>query len=463
MAQYLLCSTPVHGHVVPMTSIGRHLVSLGHRVTMLTGSRFEDRVRASGMDFRPLRGRADYDDRDNAATLPDRDRYRGLAQAQYDIQTLFVATIPAQYRSVRALLDELRPDAVLTDTAFAGVTPWLFAGPEGRPPMLGVGVTPLTQLGRDVAPSGMALPPSSTRLGRIRNRSLNVLASKVLFRPTQRVAERMFAEIGAPKPSMFVMDVSRAFDRFLQLSAREFEYPRSDLSENVRFVGALPSDAAPPATASPSASTEGTGVGAGAGTDSAAASELPSWWPDLRSGAPVVHVTQGTIDNHDLDRLIRPTITALAQLPVTVVVTMGGRPTDALGPAAPLPGNVRVASYLPYDELLPLTDVFVTNGGYGGVQQALGAGVPLVVAGGTEDKPEVAARVGWAGVGVDLRTGTPTPDAVYDAVLATLSQPDYRSRAQALAATMARYDALATIDGELTDAVARTLRARVAD
>ena len=43
--------------------------------------------------------------------------------------------------------------------------------------------------------------------------------------------------------------------------------------------------------------------------------------------------------------------------------------------------------------LLPRTDVLVTNGGYGGVQQALAHGVPLVVAGRTEDKVEVAARV----------------------------------------------------------------------
>ena len=39
----------------------------------------------------------------------------------------------------------------------------------------------------------------------------------------------------------------------------------------------------------------------------------------------------------------------------------------------------------------------VTNGGYGGVQQALANGVPLVVAGDSEDKPEVAARVAVVG------------------------------------------------------------------
>ena len=64
----------------------------------------------------------------------------------------------------------------------------------------------------------------------------------------------------------------------------------------------------------------------------------------------------------------------------------------------------------------------VTNGGYGAVQRALSMGVPLVVAGNTEDKPEVAARVAWTGAGVNLRTGTPTPSAVRAAVREVLER-----------------------------------------
>jgi UDP:flavonoid glycosyltransferase YjiC (YdhE family) len=440
MATFLLCSTPVHGHVVPVMTIGRFLAGRGHRVVLHTGTRFERRALEAGLEFRPLEGGADFDDRDTAATLPERDRHRGLAQAQYDIQTLFVKTIPAQYATVRDLLEELHPDAVLTDSAFGGVTPWLF-GDGPRPPMLGVGVTPLTQLGRDVAPAGMGLAPSATPLGRVRNRVLNRLARSVLFRDTQRVGERMFAEIGAPPMRHFVMDVSRSFDRLLQLTVPGFEYPRTDLSPNVRFVGALPP--APAEVAEPAWWGELTGAEPGTGTGTA--------------GRPVVHVTQGTVDNHDLDRLIRPTLAGLAELPVTVVVSMGGRPVEELTRGTDLPANARVASYLPYDRLLQLTDVFVTNGGYGGVQQSLAAGVPLVVAGDTEDKPEVAARVGWSGAGVNLRTGSPSPEQVREGVLRLLAHDSYRRRAEEIAAEMARYDTLATIEEQLLRAVARTV------
>lgn len=54
-----------------------------------------------------------------------------------------------------------------------------------------------------------------------------------------------------------------------------------------------------------------------------------------------------------------------------------------------------MAPFLPHDLLLPFVDVMVTNGGWGGVLGAVQAGVPLVVAGGSLDKPEVAR--GWPG------------------------------------------------------------------
>lgn len=116
------------------------------------------------------------------------------------------------------------------------------------------------------------------------------------------------------------------------------------------------------------------------------------------------------------------------------MVSTGGRPLDTL---PPLPANARAATYLPYDELLPRTDVFVTNGGYGGVQYALRHGVPIVTSGGQEDKPEVAARIAWSGVGRRIKSDTPSPAAVGAAVRAVLAEPGYRANARQMADRMA--------------------------
>ena len=101
-------------------------------------------------------------------------------------------------------------------------------------------------------------------------------------------------------------------------------------------------------------------------------------------------------------------------------MSTGGRPLDTL---PPLPANARAAEYLPYDELLPRTDVYVTNGGYGGVQYALRYGVPIVATGGKEDKPEVGGRVAWSGVGRRIRSEHPSPRAVRRAVHTRAPRP----------------------------------------
>jgi len=83
----------------------------------------------------------------------------------------------------------------------------------------------------------------------------------------------------------------------------------------------------------------------------------------------------------------------------------------------------------------------VTNGGYNGVQAALAHGVPLVAAGQTEEKPEICARIEWAGVGINLKTKTPTPTQLKNAVQKILESPHYRQKTQLIQADIARYDA----------------------
>jgi UDP:flavonoid glycosyltransferase YjiC (YdhE family) len=130
--------------------------------------------------------------------------------------------------------------------------------------------------------------------------------------------------------------------------------------------------------------------------------------------------------------LIAPTLAALANEPdLLVVVTAGGRPIDTI--PGPIPSNARLASYLPFEWMLPKVDVLVTNGGYGSVNQAMSFGIPLVTAGLTEDKADVNARVAWSGVGIDLATNEPTPQPLRDAIRTVLDKPNYRSRASLMA------------------------------
>src|SRR6202030_4237423 len=202
-------------------------------------------------------------------------------------------------------------------------------------------------------------------------------------------------------------------EAFLQLTAPSFEFPRRDLPASVHFVGTLPIIANQ--------------------------TPLPPWADELDGSRKVVLVTQGTVANYDFGQLVAPTLAALANEPdLLVVVTAGGRPIDDI--PGSIPSNARLASYLPFEWVLPKVDVFVTNGGYGSVNQAMSFGIPLVAAGLTEDKAEVNARVAWSGVGIDLATNEPTPQALREAIRTVLDKPNYRSRASLMADEFDRID-----------------------
>ena len=285
--------------------------------------------------------------------------------------------------------------------------------------MVCIGVLPLAVTSRDTAPFGVALQPGTTPLLHLRDAALNWVTQHVVLRDIQQLAQRRLAQTGSPPFTGFFVDLpTTVADAYLQATVQGFEYPRRDLPASVRFVGPI---LAPPTT----------------GFDP------PGWWDELAAGRPVVHVTQGTLDNADLRRLVLPTIEALAGDDVLVVATTGG--PDPAPLRATLPANVRLERFIPHDLLLPHVDVMVTNGGYGGVQQALARGVPLVVAGDSEDKPEVAARVRWSGVGIDLHTGRPSPARVAEAVRRVVAGPTYVARARALQEEIQRTRPLDTI------------------
>ena len=418
MAEILIAALSPVGHVGPLLNVAQGLVDRGDHVTFFTADKHAAKVRAIGARPHPLAPEADFDETRLDIDLPGRTDTSGIKRVNFDIVRLFIAPMPYQAAELSKLMAQTRFDAVIVDAGFFGILPFLLGDRAARPPVLAYTTTPLMVSSRDTAPSGMGLPPSSTPLGRLRNRTLNVLSRKVLLRESQRAANHQLDRMNSRPLSTFILDSGVLAERYITPTVPEFDYPRSDLPANVRYVGAVHP-----------APSQGF--------------RLPPWWSELDAERPVVHVTQGTIDNADLGRLLEPTIEALGGEDVIVVATTGGRDASQLKVALPL--NTYVAEYIPHDLLLSKVDVMVTNGGYGAVQRALSAGVPLVVAGNTEDKPEVAARVAWSGAGINLRTGTPKPGAVRAAVRKVLGDSRYLRRARDLEAAFARRDGVAEI------------------
>jgi UDP:flavonoid glycosyltransferase YjiC (YdhE family) len=410
----LLASTPATGHLNPLLAITRLLRAETHEIAILTGSAFRDRVESSGAKFVSLPAGADFDLREIHSVAPElKDIPPGLEWLRVAVERFFVDALPAQHQGLLQALQEFPADVIVGDDMFFGVLPMLLGSRSNRPPIALCGTSFLHMAREDGAPNFLGLSPATTEEQRHQYAAIAREYDEAVDQP---VLLRLNAALNAlgvgPVSVPLFHSVVGLADAYMQLSVPGFEFPRETPS-SVHFVGTPPiiPGQVP----------------------------LPPWAHELDGSRKVVLVTQGTVANHNFELLIAPTLAALANEPdVLVVATAGGRPVEAI-PGA-VPSNARLASYLPFEWLLPRVNVLVTNGGYGSVNQAMSFGIPLVTAGMTEDKADVNARVAWSGVGIDLATNEPTQEALRDAVRTVLDRPVYRLHALQMADEFAGID-----------------------
>lgn len=127
----------------------------------------------------------------------------------------------------------------------------------------------------------------------------------------------------------------------------------------------------------------------------------------LKQYGKVILVTQGTVEK-DTSKLLIPTLEAFKNTDCLVVATTGGSGTKELREKYPHK-NIIIEDFIPFSDIMPYANVYITNGGYGGVMLSIQNKLPMVVAGVHEGKNEINARVGYFNLGVNLRTEKPTP------------------------------------------------------
>lgn len=411
MARILIAAMPGVGHVTPLLPVAEELVRRGHDVRFYTGHTYRAKVERTGATYEPMRTPVDPGDDAVEDHVPEMRDHEGLGALKRALKYFFIDSGVGQVADLRRLHAEWPIDIVVNDAAFIGAG-WFHE--LGGPIWAAVSPVPLMLSSRDVPPFGPAFPYLAGRLGRARNAALQQLVQHVLMRDVVGHADRVRASIGLPARHEMIFDGTLSPYLFLQSGVPSMEYPRSDLPPQLHFVGSM----------------QRAVVDAGFAA--------PTWWDEVVTGdRPVVHVTQGTVST-DAAMLLRPTLAALAEQDVLVVATTGGPDPATLGP---LPVNARAAAFIPHGNLLPHVSAMVTNGGFGGVQTALAHRVPLVVAGSTEEKPEVARRVAFSGAGLDLRTGHPSADRLRAAVRRLLDDPSFRQRSRLIGDEFAAHDA----------------------
>ena len=239
MPEILIASLSPVGHIGPLLNVAQGLVDRGDRVTVLSSADHAAKIRAVGATPQAIPPEADFDMTRLDIDLPGRADTSGIKRVNFDIVRIFVQPMPHQAHALSQLMAQTQFDAIIVDAGFFGILPFLLGDRAARPPVLAYTTTPLMVSSRDTAPSGLGLPPSSTAFGRLRNRALNLLSQKVLLRESQNAANYLLDRMNSRPLPTFILDSGLLADRYISPTVPEFDYPRSDLPANVRYVGAV--------------------------------------------------------------------------------------------------------------------------------------------------------------------------------------------------------------------------------
>ncbi|MEV4410787.1 macrolide family glycosyltransferase [Catellatospora sp. NPDC049609] len=375
----------MHGHINPTLPVAAELVRRGHRVTYHTTPDYAEEIGATGA--RVFR----YSGREIPLAGPP-----GAITLLEQLARTALQVLPGVLTDLRGT----RPDLIVHDSACL----W---GPVAA-----------RELGVPAASSFTTFAfnrhvPSPTRA------SWALLAAAAA-RPrsaagylTSRWELRRRYDTHAV-PLIDLADIRQPLN--LVYTSRAFHPDADGFDESYRFVG--PSIGARPADSS---------------------------FPVDRLRDPVLYVSMGTVFQAR-PRLLRSFADALAPLGGTVVVSTGHTDPAALGP---LPDNVIALGSVPQLEVLSRAALFVTHGGVNSVNEALHAGVPMLVVPQGADQALVARRLAELDAGVSLRTEDVDERAVRVLAQRVLGEPRFRTAVRTLQAAQRQASGYARAADEL--------------
>ncbi len=350
----LIATVPFDGHFNPLTSIAVHLKNQGFDVRWYTGRTYKPKVQQLGIPFYPFINALEVNQDNLNEVFPERSTVNSaVGKIKFDIKHVFVKAAEKYFEDIRQIHDVFPFDLLIIDP---GLTAGQLVKEKLGKPVISIGVMPLMETSKDLYPSGLGLTPKKGFFGRAHQAIMRFMSKNVIFKNSTVEYNRILTAYGLKPVNMNIFDVAvKKSDLYLQIGSPGFEYFRSDLSENVRFIGKL----LPHSTSQPRPFTH---------------------FEKLERYDKVILVSQGTVDNKDPEKLMIPTIEAFKDSPFLVIVATGNLHTETLRKRYPQE-NIIIEDFVDYNYIMPYTDVFVTCGGYGSVMLSISHNVPMVAAG----------------------------------------------------------------------------------
>lgn len=424
-------SLPFDGHVGPMTGLAAHLAERGHEVRFYTGPSYAERMARLGVAHVPFERAEEITAENLVERFPEYETMgSGPKAIEFALTKIFFGQTEGHLEDLLALRDGFPFEALVCDGAFYAAYP--LAKKLGVPTYVISAAPSPAPTSPSAPPPFFGLRPATNPFARLQHRVVRAMVEGSM-KKGMRMFDELLARQGLPpyRGSIFDVHVGYAAAIF-QTGCPGMDYPRDDWPERFEFVGAL----VPPRRAA----------------------RGPLAFEDRLARAPsVVVVSQGTIDNRDPEKLFVPALTALAGGPHLVVACTGGRNTDLLRTRFPH-DDVIVEDWVDFGQLLPHADVFVCNGGYGSIMQALVNGVPVLSAGKLEGKNDINARLAYRGLGIDLKTERPTPKAIASGVAKILADRAIAANVARVAEELASYRPLEIMESAIVQGSGAAMR-----
>jgi UDP:flavonoid glycosyltransferase YjiC (YdhE family) len=415
----LLATVPFDGHFSPLTGLAVHLHQTGHDVRWYVGGHYGERVKKLGLPHYPHVSAPVINQENMDEIFPDRKRIKNpLALVRFDISQMFLTPVAGCVEDLRSIHADWPYDLIVYDLACLGAQMvQQILGIRG----IAVGVLPLHEGTTNLPTDDPTQPALKRLLTRWLNHAKIFLKYDVIMKPCSELYNELRQQYGLKaEPGFMFESVFRHADLYLQSGVPGFDYPHRRLSPKIRFVGPL----------LPYRSVQ-----------KAAFAHLDQ----IQAHKRVILVTQGTVERN-IEKILVPTLEAYKDDTDTlVIVTTGGAGTAELRQRFPQ-SHFLIDDFIDFESVMPHADVYVTNGGYGGVMLALQHKLPVVVAGVHEGKNEIAARVHFNQVGIDLRTETPKPGQIRQAVGRVLTEENYRKRVHALSEEFGLYEPIQLVE-----------------
>jgi zeaxanthin glucosyltransferase len=392
----------VSGHLNPMFAVCRALQARGHRLTMVGSLDGEARVRAAGLDYRSL-GAPELPLGTWAIHLQKLSELSGWNATRYTMESLGEYT-RILLRDVPLVLEELKLDGLLVDQFILA----------GRTIAERIGI-PMVNFCGAMMLNVDAYVPQFFFGWQYRRDAIGWVRNRFGYWVMERMVQSVMGEIDRYRRLWKLTphrDIYDAFSPLAQLVPipREFDFPRESLPNHLHYVGPLPS----------------------------AAGRSPADFDFSRlDGRPLVFASFGTLQN-EIRPLFEKLAAAAAQLPVQLVISMGGGGLHL----DRLDGDPLVVPFAPQLELLRRARLTVTHGGLNTVMESLCWGVPLVAVPIANDQPGIAARVQWHGLGEKVRLSNITSEKLRTAMHKVLVDALYRENASRMRSAIERMGGL---------------------